>query len=320
MAAGTGTPDVVADPLQRRVQVGVGGLERGAVDHERRADHDERGAVTRALDGLLDRQPADGLHRNRHRAHDIVQLVERAEAGNHAPLVEPDVVHDDVHAQALQPAGVLDAIGRGHVVPHHLDAEVPPGIDHAPDRRLVGAAHDDDEVGPGLRHHLRFEIAAVHRFEIRDDGVIGKALSQAFDCVQPLGEQERRARLQPVHARRDADRGSLERFVERCQIQRELDDGKLQGLEVHGCIDDIAGAAGTATSADASGFRLPASSFRKGLFSANRLRQGFGVRILNPASRSAPRAAKRRGRAVARMGLQSERRRANPESRIPILV
>ena len=65
--------------------------------------------------------------------------------------------------------GVGDAVVGGEVVAHHLDAEVAAGVDDAPDRRLVRAAHHHDEAGAGLRHHLRLEVAAVHRLQVGDD-------------------------------------------------------------------------------------------------------------------------------------------------------
>ena len=88
-------------------------------------------------------------------------------------------MHDEIDAEVFHPARARDAIVGGKIVAHHLHAEIAPGIDDAPDRRLVRAAHDDDEIGAGLRHHLRFEVPAVHRLQIGDDGVIGKALRGA---------------------------------------------------------------------------------------------------------------------------------------------
>ena len=59
--------DRMADLPQRREEIGIGRPERCAVDHQRRAEHDQRRAAARALDRLLNRQAADRLHRDRHR-------------------------------------------------------------------------------------------------------------------------------------------------------------------------------------------------------------------------------------------------------------
>ena len=96
--------------------------------------------------------------------------------------------------------------------PITLHAEVAAGVDHAANRRLVGAPHHDDEAGAGLRHHLGFEIAAVHRLQVGDDGMVREAFAQRRDRVQPLGQDQRRAGLEPVDAGVDGDLRGVERL------------------------------------------------------------------------------------------------------------
>ena len=93
------------------------------------------------------------------------------------------------------------------------------------------APHHHDEVRARLGHHLGFEISAIHRFEVGDDRMIRETRAQSFDGVQPFGEEQRRAGFQPVDAGLDGDGGGLDRFVERGEIERELDDRILQVIE-----------------------------------------------------------------------------------------
>ena len=120
------------------------------------------------------------------------------------------------------------------IVAHHLDAEVAAGVDDAADRRLVGAPHHDDEAGARLRHHLRFEVAAVHRLQVRDDRMIGKPRAELLDRAEAFGEEQGRAGLEPVDAGVDRDRGRLERLVERRQVERDLNDRERELGEIHG--------------------------------------------------------------------------------------
>ena len=170
---------------------------------------------------------------NRHRPHDIVQLVERAQTADHGPLVEADVVDDDVDAKPLHPSRALDAIVGAEIVPHHPDVEIAAGLDDAPDGRFVRAAHDDHEVGARLGHHLGLEISAVHRLQIGHDRMSREARAKLLDGMKPFGEEQRCAGFQPVDARFDADGCRVDRFVHRREIERQLDDGMGQRLQVH---------------------------------------------------------------------------------------
>ncbi|HZW52412.1 MAG TPA: hypothetical protein VFF00_00195, partial [Candidatus Elarobacter sp.] len=113
---------------------------------------------------------------------------------------------DEIDAELFHPSRGGDAIVGGEVVPHHSDPVVTSRIDDAADRRLVRAPHHDDEIRARLRHHLRFQVSAVHRLQVRNDGVIRESRAQPLDGAQPLGEEKRRARLEPVDARFHADR------------------------------------------------------------------------------------------------------------------
>ena len=95
---------------------------------------------------------------------------------------------------------------RREVVAHDLDAERPSRLDRLADRRLVRAPHHDDEARARLRHHLGLEVPRIHRLQIGDDGVIGKPRAQRLHRAQAVREEERRARLEPVHAGIDGAR------------------------------------------------------------------------------------------------------------------
>ena len=85
-------------------------MERRAVDDERGADDHERRSAGGTSDGLLDREASDSLHRHGHGADHAVEFVERARARNHVPLVIPDMMDDEVDAEAFHPSGAFDAI------------------------------------------------------------------------------------------------------------------------------------------------------------------------------------------------------------------
>ena len=70
-------------------------------------------------------------------------------------------------------------------------------------------------------------------------GWSGNLCAEPLDRAQPLGEQKRRAGLEPVHAGVDADRRRLERFVERREIERELDDRVFQVIEIHPRVPNV---------------------------------------------------------------------------------
>ena len=89
----------------------------------------------------------------------------------------------------------------------------------------VGAGHDHDVGGARARHHLRLEVAAVHRLEVGHDGMAREGRAQRLHAAQPFGEDERRPRLQPVHSRFDGDARRVQGLVEVDEVERDLDDG-----------------------------------------------------------------------------------------------
>ena len=93
---------------------------------------------------------------------------------------------------------------------------------------FVRASHDDDQVGARLGHHFRLQVATVHRLEVGDDGVVREPAVELLDGAQALGQQQRRAGLEPVHAGCDGRLGHLERLGEVGQVERDLDDRVLR--------------------------------------------------------------------------------------------
>ena len=97
---------------------------------------------------------------------------------------------DEVAAQVLEPPGRRHHVPGPEVVAHDLEPEVPAGSHHDLDGLRVGALHDDDVRGPGPGHHLRFEPAAVHGFEVRDNGHARERGPQRPHAVHALGDDE----------------------------------------------------------------------------------------------------------------------------------
>ena len=142
-------------------------------------------------------------------------------------------MHDEVDAEVFHPPRARHAIGGREIVAHHFHAEIPAGVDDAANRGFMRAAHHDDEVCARLGHHLRFEVPAVHGFQVGDDRMLRKLPAQRLHGVQSMGQQQRRARLEPVHAGVHRHGGGLERFIERRHVERNLDDGERQRVEIH---------------------------------------------------------------------------------------
>ena len=134
------------------------------------------------------------------------------------------MVDDVVAAEVLEPLGARDHVFADHVVAHDADAEIGPGLDDALDRLGMGPRHHDDMRRAGLGHHLRLEIAAVHRLQIGDDRHPGKGLPQGADAMEPLGEDQRRPCLEPVDAGADGERRGVEGLVNVREVERDLDD------------------------------------------------------------------------------------------------
>ncbi len=84
------------------------------------------------------------------------------------------------------------------------------------------------------RHHLGFQVAAVHRLQVGDDRMVGEARPQCLDRTQPVREEQRRAGFQPVHSGCDADGRRVEGLVQRREVERELDNRVGEIVQVHG--------------------------------------------------------------------------------------
>ena len=148
-----------------------------------------------------------------------------AGGGDASSFVVADVVDDVVAAEVLEPLSPGDHVLADHVVAHHFAAEIGSGLDDALDRLGVGTGHDDDVGRAGLGHHLGFEVTAVHRLEIGDDGGVWKSGAESADAVESLGEDERGAGLEPVDSGAHREGGGFEGFVDIGEIEGNLDDG-----------------------------------------------------------------------------------------------
>jgi len=215
--------DFLADEAQGGFEVARGGLEGVGVDRERSPEHDERGAVFRTAHGLFEREPADGLDGDVDRLDDLAELVQRAghaepAGGDAAAFVVADVVDDEIAAKVLAELGAGDHVGAAEVVAHDLRTMVTAGLHDDLESFFVGAGHDDHVGGACLGHHLRLEVAAVHRLEVGHNGRPGEGLPQRPHTVQALGEDQRRPGLQPVDAGTHRHRSRFERLIDVRQV------------------------------------------------------------------------------------------------------
>ena len=129
------------------------------------------------------------------------------------------MVDDEIAAQIFQPPGASHHIFASQVVAHHLHAEIAARLHDAADRLLVSPGHDHDVRRAGLGHHLGFQVAAIHRFQVGDDRRLRKSLAQCPHAVHALGDNQRRSGLQPVNARTQRHLGRGNCFVDRDNIQ-----------------------------------------------------------------------------------------------------
>src|SRR5215510_13060865 len=197
------------------------------VNRQRRADHDQRRAVFRHRDRLFDRKAAYGLHGKADCFDDGFQIVERAEAltrvGEDAvSLVEAGVMHDVIDAQVFHPFRGGGLIFANHIVTHHLDPEIAPGFDDAFDRLRVRASHHHHVRRAGFGHHLGFEVTPVHRLQVGDDRTVWKFPPQRAHAVKPFGQNQRRARFEPVNSGLDRDARGFNRFFDVGQVEGDL--------------------------------------------------------------------------------------------------
>src|SRR6185295_5831820 len=75
--------------------------------------------------------------------------------------------------------------------------------------------------------------ARVHGLVVRKHGVVGIGALELADRGRALGDDERRADLQPVHAGLDADLRHRDGFLDGRIVERDLDDGRF---DVHASI------------------------------------------------------------------------------------
>ena len=112
-----------------------------------------------------------------------------------------------------------------HQVRHHVAAALAAGPHRLAHGMLVGDRHHDHEGGPGAEHHLRLQVTGIYRLEIGHDRMLGEPVVQRAHRVQALGEDQRRARLEPVDARTHADLRGRDRLVQAREVERELHAG-----------------------------------------------------------------------------------------------
>ena len=119
------------------------------------------------------------------------------------------MVDDEIAAQIFAELGAGDHVGAAEVITHDLGAVVTAGLYDDLEGLFVGAGHHYHVGGSGLGHHLRFEVAAVHRLQVGHDRDVREGLAQGADAMETLGQDERSARFEPIYARPHGHRGCL---------------------------------------------------------------------------------------------------------------
>lgn len=226
--------DFFADKAEGIFQVAAGCLECVGVDGQRCAEDDKGGTIGRAGDGLLKGKSTYRLDWDFHSADDFPQLVQRARhpltpGGDSPAFVVTDVMDNEVAAKLFELAGSLHHALAAQVVPHDGCPEILARLDDAFDGFLVCPCHDDDMGGSGLGHHLGFQVATVHGFEVGDDGDAGEGFAEFADAVEPFGQDQGCASFKPVDPGTECHGSGFERFVDVGKVKGDLDDGFHSG-------------------------------------------------------------------------------------------
>jgi hypothetical protein len=110
-------------------------------------------------------------------------------------FVVTDVVDHEITAQVFEPLCPGDHVLADHLVSHHFATEIRTSFDHTASGFFMSSRHDNDVSRTGLGHHLGFQVAAIHGFEIGNDGRVREFSPQRADAVKSLGKNQRRARF-----------------------------------------------------------------------------------------------------------------------------
>jgi len=219
----------LADESQGSFEIAVGGAKGVGVNGERGTQYDQRSPVGRAFHRLFQGEASDGLNRYRYGIDDFAELVEGiwhsiAPGGDSPAFVISDMVDDEVATEILESSGRRHHIRSGQIISHDLDPEIPSRLDHTFDCLFVRAFHYHHMSGSCPGHHFGFEIAAVHRFQIRHNGDTGEALPESPHPAKSLGEDEGGSGFQPVDPGAQGNSRRFECFTEIGKIQGNLDD------------------------------------------------------------------------------------------------
>jgi hypothetical protein len=83
----------------------------------------------------------------------------------------------------------------------------------------MSASHYNHVGGADFSHHLGFQVAAIHGFQVRNNRMTGKGFTQAFDRAKALGEEQRSAGFEPVDAGFDGYASGVEGFIEVDEVE-----------------------------------------------------------------------------------------------------
>ena len=198
---------------------------------------------------LLDGQPADHLYGRLHRAPDGVEAVQGAQVLMHGAMVRAQVGHHEVHAQTLQPAGVLHRVGGHHQVAQDTEAPLAPDFDRTGQHGVRRGRHDVDGVPAVVRHHVGEVGSAVDHLHISDEERLRELAAEGAQTGHPVDGKDRRAGLDPIHAGFQGDLGDAEDVVQVLQIEGDLNGGELVSRPGEHSVDQA--------QVRASGVRLP---------------------------------------------------------------
>ncbi len=195
------------------VEVGVGRFEFLPADHQRCAEDDDLRAQRQRFNRLRHTQTADGLHRDINRIEYILQIIERAETGDHIAFVKAGVHDDVIDAHLLSLARPAGFIGAEHHIAHDFFVIALRHLDLLNDAGVMRLAHDDDHIAASFEHHLGFQARPIHRLEIDDYRCIREFPPEGADGVQTFGEEQWRTDFEPVDAGLDRGAGEVQRFI-----------------------------------------------------------------------------------------------------------
>ncbi len=176
-----------------------------------------RGApILGSANRLLNRKTSNSLHGNPDCRNDLSQLIERTGlwlSRRHATaFIVSDMMNYEITPEILKPSCSRDHVFRREIVSHDLQAKILSSLDYHLDCLRMGPLHNHDMGSSGFCHHLGLKPTTIHDFQVSDNGNIRKLGAQSANAINSLGDDQWRARLQPVNPRAQGESCGFESF------------------------------------------------------------------------------------------------------------